>query len=90
VYKYYNGGWEEPGLGGRLTPIFPAVVPWNRENTDAFWGPSVHWNTALNRYVALMSHACCKPGWPQEGIYISFNPDLSDPAGWTDGACQAL
>jgi len=84
VYKYYNGEWTEPGLGGRVTPIFPVVVPWGESNTNAYWGPAVHWNTFLNQYVVLLNHACCKTNWPQEGIYITFNADLSNPWGWSD------
>jgi hypothetical protein len=29
-----------------------------------------------------MNHACCDVDWPAEGIFISFNPDLSNPKGW--------
>lgn len=83
VWKSFNGQFTQPGLGGRLTPIFPATVSWSAADTDAFWGPSVHWNTALNQYVVLLNHSCCTPEWPQEGIYLSTNPDLSDPAGWS-------
>ena len=83
IWKYFEGDWTEPGLGGRVSPIFPATVSWQRSNTDAFWGPSVHWNTYLERYVALMNRACCRSKWPQEGIYVSFNPDIADPAGWS-------
>lgn len=83
VRKYYRGSWEEPGLGGRVTPIFPVGTPWQEADTNAFWGPSVHWNTYLETYVVLMSHSCCRPGWPQAGVYVTFNPDLSDPLGWT-------
>jgi len=83
VWKYHDGTWSEPGLGGRLTPIFPATVSWRAENTDAFWGPSVHWNTHLNAYVAVMNRSCCGPGWPQEGIYLTMNANLADPAGWS-------
>ena len=43
----------------------------------------MHWNTYLQQYVVLLNHACCATGWPQEGIYIAFNRDLGDPAGWT-------
>jgi len=43
----------------------------------------VHWNTYLQQYVVLLNHACCSTGWPQEGIYIAFNPDVSDPAAWS-------
>ncbi|MCC7234679.1 MAG: hypothetical protein IT163_05215 [Bryobacterales bacterium] len=84
VEKWFNGGWSEPGLGGRVTPVFPAKVSWYEAGTDSFWGPSVHWNTHLRQYVMLLNHACCDPGWPQEGIYISYNPDPANPAGWSE------
>jgi hypothetical protein len=83
VWKYRDNGWREPGLNGRLTPVFRAQVAWQDENTDAFWGPSIHWNSYLGAYVMLMNRACCSPGWPQEGVYATFNRDLSRPGGWT-------
>ena len=83
AWKYYDGGWSEPGLGGRTTPIFAASVSWADWNTDAFWGPSVHWNTYLQSYVVLMSRSCCDVDWPQEGVYLTMNADLADPTGWT-------
>jgi hypothetical protein len=86
VSKYYQHSWTEPGLGGRVTAILPARVPWNRVDTDSFWGPSLHWNTYLNQYVMLLNRACCTPGWPSEGIYISFNPDISSPDSWSTPA----
>jgi len=82
VHKYFQGKWLEPGVGGKLTPIFPVATPWERSNTDAFWGPAVHWNTHLKRYIVVMNHSCCEPGWPQEGIYITWNTDLANPKGW--------
>jgi hypothetical protein len=84
VVKYFEGEWSEPGLGGRVTAIFPSKVTWDRADADSFWGPSIHWNTHLQKYVVLMNRACCKPRWPQEGIYITFNDDLANPAGWAD------
>lgn len=83
VKKWYNGAWSEPGIGGRITPIFPAKVAWQDANTDAFWGPSIHWNTYLGEYVMLLNRSCCVPGFPQKGVYISFSPDLSNPASWS-------
>jgi hypothetical protein len=83
VWKYFEGAWTEPGLGGRVSPIFPAAVSWQRPDTNAFWGPSVHWNTYLEQYVVLLNHSCCRPRWPQEGIYVTFNKDIADPAGWS-------
>lgn len=83
VEKYFNGEWCEPGIGGRVTPIFPAAAAWELPEADSFWGPSVHWNSHLNMFVMLLNHSCCSPGWPQEGVYASFNGSLSNPAGWT-------
>jgi hypothetical protein len=83
VRKYFKGSFSEPGLHGMVTPIFTAKVSWVDPDTDAFWGPSVHWNTALNKFVMLLNHSCCSPGWPQEGIYLSTSSDLSDPTTWS-------
>lgn len=83
VWKYRDGEWNEPGVGGRMTPVYPAAVNWQRENTDSFWGPAVHWNTHLEKYVMLLNRSCCGPDFPQEGIYISMSADPSDPAGWS-------
>lgn len=83
LQKYHRGGWGEPGLGGRVTPVFPAQVSWQSDATDSFWGPAIHWNTHLEQYVMLLNRSCCTPGFPQEGIYISFNPDIGNPGGWT-------
>lgn len=82
VMKYFEGDWLEPGNGGAATPVFAATSNWASEAADAFWGPSVHWNTHLNRYVMVMNHTCCSTDWGQEGIYISFGVDLSQPASW--------
>ena len=85
VVKWHQGGWNEPGLGGQVTPIFPAAIDWHRGGADAFWGPSIHYNTYLNKWVMLLNRARDKD-WTQEGIYVSFNADLADPTGWTEPA----
>jgi hypothetical protein len=82
VWKYKDGDWNEPGLGGRMTAIYPATKAWEFEDADSFWGPAVHWNTYLEKYVVLLNHACCEEGWLQEGIYLTYVTDLGDPAGW--------
>jgi hypothetical protein len=82
VFKWHNGQWTEPGLGGHVTPIFTVRTDWHRPDADAFWGPSIHWNTHLGTWVMLLNRARDKD-WTQEGIYVSFNRDLGDPAGWT-------
>lgn len=83
VWKYHNGAWREAGVGGRVTPIFPVKKAWQSADPDALWGPSVHWNTYLNCFVMLLSHAAGEPGWSQQGIYVSFCADLSKPETWT-------
>lgn len=84
VWKYFQGRWDEPGLGGRCTPVFPARVEWQRADTDSFWGPAVHYNTYLKKYVMLLNRSCCSPEWPQEGIYISFSDPALDPPRWSE------
>jgi hypothetical protein len=84
VQKYYRGEWMEPGLGGRVTPIFPTKTAWALPDTDSFWGPSIHWNSYLKKFVMLLNRSCCSPGWPQEGVYVSFNSRLSNPENWTE------
>lgn len=82
VFKWHKGQWSEPGLGGHVTPIFPVAVDWHKSDVDAFWGPSIHWNTHLNQWVILLNRAINKD-WGQEGIYVSFNTDLAKPDGWS-------
>jgi hypothetical protein len=83
VWKWYLGAWDEPGIGGYATPIFPAKIDWAREDADSYWGPSIHWNSYLSRYVILLNHSQNAPYMPQEGIYISYNDNLANPDGWT-------
>ena len=82
VWLYYKGMWNEPGIGGNATPLFPATVDIARRDCNTFWGPSIHWNTYLDEYVMLLNRVY-DSAWQAEGIYISFNPDLSDPNGWS-------
>ena len=82
VFKWHRGKWNQPGLGGHVTPIFSAFVDWHLSDADAFWGPSIHYNTHLKAWVMLLNRAIDK-NWAQEGIYISFNRKIGDPAGWS-------
>jgi hypothetical protein len=82
AWKWHNDQWTEPGLGGRASIVFPALVDWHAANADAYWGPSIHWNTYLRQYVILLNRAK-DSHWTQEGIYVSFNPDLSRPGEWS-------
>ncbi len=82
VWKWRAGQWSEPGIGGHVTPIFPVTTDWNRADADAFWGPSIHWNTHLRQYVILLNRA--KDGkFTTEGLYVTFNGNLSNASGWS-------
>jgi hypothetical protein len=83
VRKWHNGSWTQPGLGGQVSAIFPAKVDWHRPEADAFWGPSIHWNSHLNQYVMLLNRTR-DANWTQEGVYVSFSRDLADPKSWTE------
>jgi hypothetical protein len=72
--------WTYPAA----TPLVPATLAWHDadERVDAFWGPSVHWNTALQQYVMLLNRSKDET-YSQEGIYVSFAPRLDDPRLWS-------
>lgn len=82
IWKWRAGKWDEPGLGGKVTPIFPVVTNWHQADANAYWGPSIHFNTYLGKYVIVMNRAL-DGFWNQEGIYISYADNLSNPLGWT-------
>ena len=81
-----------PGaMRGRLEWTYPAATPlvattqaWHDGNdrVDAFWGPAVHWNTALEQYVMLLNRAKDE-NYGQEGIYVSFATALDNPSLWS-------
>ncbi len=66
------------------SPIMVAGDRWDNGNSgvNVFWGPSIHWNTAIDSYVMLLNQAVSND-WKQGGVYVSFNPRIDDPAGWT-------
>ncbi len=83
VLKWHKGRWSEPGIGGHITPIFPAETDFHQKGGGImFWGPVVHWNTHLGMYVMTLNHIV-DPAMTQDGVYITYNRDLSDPKEWT-------
>lgn len=72
--------WTYPAA----TPLVSTSLAWHDtdDKVDAFWGPSVHWNTALEQYVMLLNRAKDE-NYAQEGIYVSFAPSLDDPSLWS-------
>ncbi|MGE5538757.1 MAG: hypothetical protein ACM30I_09060 [Gemmatimonas sp.] len=83
VWKWRDGQWSEPGLGGRTTPVFRATRNFRYADPDSFWGPAIHYNTYLDGYVMLLNHTSeGQSDWWQEGIYLTFTDDIADPSSW--------
>lgn len=72
-------GWEYPSG----SPLVRSERPFHdRAGTnDVFWGPSIHWNTYLDRYVMLLNRAK-DDQFGQDGIYVSFSTTLH-PQDWS-------
>jgi hypothetical protein len=66
------------------TPLVMPTQPWHDgdDKVDAFWGPSVHWNTAIEQYVMLLNRAKDE-NYAMEGVYVSYAPRLDDPSLWS-------
>jgi hypothetical protein len=73
--KWNGSEWLEPGVGGTTYPLLSAGTSWAGPVVDSFWGPSVHWNTYLQRYVMFLNRTSGIE-WEQEGVYVSFSMDL--------------
>jgi hypothetical protein len=72
--------WEYP-IG---TPLVTTTIPLHDgvQAANAFWGPSIHWNTWLGRYVMLLNRTRDEL-FNNEGIYVSFAPSLDNPRAWS-------
>lgn len=78
-----DGAWRQ--AADRLPqPVWPTRRGWRHSDPDAFWGPAVHYNLAIDSYVMLVNHtAGGSNNILQEGIYASINPRLDRPADWS-------
>ena len=87
AYKWYKGSYSEPGVDGKSSSIFKPKINFRHSNPDAYWGPSIHYNTFINKYVMVMTRTkngkSTKELWPTEGIYVSVNDDMANPYGWS-------
>src|SRR5688572_7607507 len=72
--------WEYP----TGTPLVRVTQPWHDGDgaVDAFWGPSIHWNTYLEQFVMLVNRAK-NEYYNSEGIYLSYAQDASNPRAWS-------
>jgi hypothetical protein len=66
------------------SPIYPAAESLHDADrvADAFWGPSVHWNSYLQLWVMLLNRAD-DVEFGQEGVYLAYSPSLDDPTKWS-------
>lgn len=79
-----DGRWQAQAAAGEASPILPVARGWRHRDPDAYWGSALHYNRALGRYVMLLNRtAGGNADIVQRGVYIAFNADLADPAGWS-------
>jgi hypothetical protein len=81
VEMYDDGEWIQSSRSDEATPLFGTPTGWKGPFIDAYWGPSVHWNTYLKSYVAVLNRTQGEQ-YVEEGVYVSFSLDLlhwSDP-----------
>lgn len=80
--KWHRGAWSEPGVWGHVTPVFPPERNFHLPGGTMFWGPAIHWNTYLQMYVMILSRGT-DSALATDGVYVSYNRDLANPAGWS-------
>ncbi|MDP1571092.1 MAG: hypothetical protein Q8L86_13945 [Vicinamibacterales bacterium] len=69
--------WTYPAA----SPVLPAVDTWDdgRGGVSVLWGPSMHWNVDVGRWVMLLNRAV-DSAWTPGGVYVSFLDDLTQPS----------
>lgn len=79
-----EGGWGHADGRALPRPFLPPTRGWRYADPDAFWGPAIHYNRALDAYVMLLNRTAGGfRDWRQEGVYVSFCDRLDEPLGWT-------
>jgi hypothetical protein len=81
--KWDGRGWEAPGIGGRSIAVLHDAeqVAWTSSHNNGYWGPSVHWNIDLQKYIVLMNRS--KGGnYDPDGIYMTNADTLENPRLW--------
>ena len=62
----------------------PAARGWRHQDPDAFWGPAIHWNHGLGRFVMLLSRSRAgAPAFRQDGVHWCSGEALDRPEEWT-------
>jgi len=83
VLKWDGQAWEAPGIGGRSIAVLHDAeqVTWTSRHNNGYWGPSVHWNIDLQKYIVLMNRS--KGGnYDPDGIYMTSTDTLENPRLW--------
>ena len=75
-----DGKWQSD----EATPLFAVTRGWRHRDPAAYWGPAVHYNRALDLFVMLLNRTQDgNADIVQRGVYVTFNADPGDPAGWS-------
>jgi hypothetical protein len=81
--KWDGASWNAPGIGGRSVAIFhdSDQVSWTSEQNNGYWGPSVHWNADLQKFIVLMDRSN-GGNYETQGVYMTYTTNLDDPGSW--------
>lgn len=79
-----DGRWQPKAGKQDGTPIFGVGRGWRHRDPAAYWGPAIHFNRDLDCFVMLLNWTEDGAGdIVQRGVFVSFNDDLANPAGWS-------
>lgn len=83
--QFWRDGRWRPKVGRQDgSPVFGVGRGWRHRDPAAWWGPAIHYNRDLDLFVMLLNWTEKGDGdIVQRGVFVSFNGDLADPAGWS-------
>jgi hypothetical protein len=56
-------------------------ISWTSAENNGYWGPSVHWNSDLAKYIVLMDRSQ-GGNYDTQGVYMTYTTNLADPGSW--------
>jgi hypothetical protein len=79
-----HGAWR-PLAPDEPPPVWlPVARGWSHHDPEAFWGPAIHWNHELRRFVMLLSRTRAgAPAFRQDGVHWCWGDTLEEPEAWT-------
>lgn len=82
--SWRDGRWQPIEAGRDGTPIFGVARGWRHRDPSAYWGPAIHYNRHLDAFVMLLNWTDSgQSDIVQRGVFVSFNDDPANPAGWS-------